>query len=259
MALKQSESNLFSKLDELKIKMFKYDAIIVITGHSNYSLHGCIKTKNDDRGLHPLYPHQICTLSVADPGTCSFINNTDANRLVNPVLQTTFGESPQSIMKICKDFLKYEGDRHPNTLDGAKDATALQKEENAFYNCEGQITVPTQLFYNRKYDFFNEQNAPDGAIYLLHKNAQGIVVVKQPWNDIIHGPDGSMTKNKILQSMLAEFSYLRNILWVDLSCSVFTERVPPHIKSNIQSGLFAGKSKNKTKNKKKKKSTKSKK
>ena len=253
MAAQSTEPGLFTKIDKLLISIFKYDAIIVITGHSNYSLLGCIKRKNGDRGLHPLYPHKICTLSVADPGTCSFIADKDANRLVDPVIKSTFGESPPTMMKTCKDFLKYEVLRHPKTLDGAKDATALQKEENAFYNCDGCITVPTQLFINRKYDFFNEVNAPVGAIYLLYKNAEGIVDVLQPWRDITHGPEGSMTKNKVLQSMLAEFPNLKNILWVDLSCSIFSEKVPPEIKACIKKGFLAGKNKIKKKNKKKQK------
>ena len=257
MAAEVTETRELTELDKLKIMEFESDVIIINTGHSNYDRRGCHK-EEDGTYTVPTYPNEICTLTVADPGTCSFITDEIADGLVENLRgESMLGQPPPLIMKSCKDFLNKMNKPNPGI-------TAHDIEKNAFLACNGCITVPTTRFCNRKYDFFDEQDKPIGNIYLLYKHPEtGEIILVKPWEEHIHGDTNrAMTKRDILKAMITDFSWLKKIVWIDLSCSQFWPDMPVEIKKDIEAGLYAGKkyktnkNKNKNKNKKNKKSRK---
>jgi hypothetical protein len=227
-----------------EIESFPYELIMVICGHSEYNS-DCIEIPTDETSIYTDPDLTQCTLSVADPGTCNFILDSELSNLIQVFTTSAFefGQPPSRIMGLCKDFINQH-------------VISEEAEVTQFVNCSGIITDPTNKYCNKLYDFFEEDRIR-GGIYVLYKDPE--LIMYEPWKPHINNGNCSLTKSELLDGIHHSFPEYKNIIIIDFSCNKFNEQfpLPSSVIENIKEGKIAGTKRKTKKNKKKKKNKKS--
>ena len=230
-----------------------YDCIIAVVGHSEFNTN-----EPEYRPLPPEY--SVTTLLLANPGLSCFANVDEVKTEVEENFNKTeeeflegdglFGKTPQEILDVFSEALKpVKGEKeHPSM--GYKHPT-YHKEYCEFVGCPGSISKITETFFNKVWDFNDEDPKENGCVLLITKVPGNGVNIKPLFENEIRSGGFSISKAYLLLSIFSFTSFRRPLL-LDFGCSS-TNGTPESIARFVEKGIYGGR---KTKRYKKKRRTK---
>lgn len=218
----------------------EYDCIIAVVGHSEFN--------TNEPVYRPLPPgYSVKTLLLANPGIWCFANVDEVKTEVEENFNKTeeefligdglFGKTSQEILDVFSESLKpVEGDKeHPSM--GYKHPT-YHKEYCKFVGCPGSISKITQAFFNKVWDFDDEDPKEIGCILLITKVPGNGVKIQSMFEYEIRNSKFTISKADLLISLFTFTSFRRPLL-LDFGCSS-TNGTPESIARFVEKGIYGG-------------------